>query len=134
MSLWENATYVLDNKVYYFVRQRDCNQGFLTFYDLNTNKWQQPAIIADCKSRSDFFVYKEQLFLVNAPLNREGIAITKIEKNDITKIKPSAFADLKTGIFYPFVKVCSDELYFSYTVGRKHIRLTKINLKNYFGD
>lgn len=31
-SVWENATYVLEDKVFYFVRQRDCNQGFLTYY------------------------------------------------------------------------------------------------------
>lgn len=131
LSLWENATYVLNDKVFYFVRQRDCNQGFLTYYDLNTGKWQQPSLIADCQSRADFFLYRDNLYLVNAPLNREGIAITKIDLNDLTKIEPIAFADLKTSIFYPFVRVYGNELYLSYTVARKHIRLTKIDLKNY---
>ena len=28
LSLWENATYVIGNKCYYFVRQRECMQGF----------------------------------------------------------------------------------------------------------
>ena len=88
-------------------------------------------MIADCQSRADFFLYPDNLYLVNAPLNREGIAITKIDLNDLTKIEPIAFADLKTSIFYPFVRVYGDELYLSYTVARKHIRLTKIDLKNY---
>ena len=131
LSLWENATYVLKDKVFYFVRQRDCNQGFLTFYDLNTKKWQKPSLISDCQSRSDFFYYKENLYLVNAPVNREGIAITKIDQNDIMKIEPVAYANLKTSIFYPFTRVYGDELYLSYTVARQHIRLTKIDLKNY---
>ena len=38
-SKWENATYVLGDKVYYFVRQQDTNKsGFLTAYDIKNNK------------------------------------------------------------------------------------------------
>lgn len=130
-SVWENATYVLEDKVFYFVRQRDCNQGFLTYYDLVNKQWHKPALISDCQSRSDFFYYRNELYLVNAPLNRESIAISRIDVNNIDNIKPIVFANFKSSIFYPFVRLYGDDLYISYTVDRKHIRLTKINLLNY---
>ena len=48
-SKWENATYVLGDKVFYFVRQQDTNScGFLTAYNLLTNTWDQPIEIEDC--------------------------------------------------------------------------------------
>lgn len=130
-SEWENATYVLNDKVYYFVRQLECNQGFLTVYDLKTKTWEKPTLISDCQSRADFFYYKNDLYLMNAPKSRECIAVTKIDTKDISKSKVIFFADLKSSIFYPFTQVYGDDLYISYTIARKHIRLTKINLKHY---
>ena len=34
-------------------------------------------------------------------------------------------------MFYPFMDVYGDEVYLSYTVDRKHIRLTKFRMLNY---
>ena len=133
-SLYENATYVLDDKVYYFVRQTDCQQGFLTYYDLKSNSWQKPVLIADCQSRADFFMYKDNLYLVNAPKNREGFAVIKIDRNDITKSSTVFSCDLKSSLFYPFVQVYGDYAFISYTVDRKHIRLSKFKLTNYIKD
>ena len=130
-SEWENATYVLNDKSYYFVRQVECDQGFLTTYDLRSGTWETPCLISDCQSRADFFFYNNNLYLVNAPKSRECIAITLINQKDISKSKPVLFCNLKSSIFYPFTQVYGDELFISYTVSRKHIRLTQVHLKNF---
>lgn len=130
-SLWENSTYVIGDKAFYFTRQSDCSQGFLTVYDLEKDEWETPVLIADCSSRADFFTYRGKLYLVNAPKNREGFAVTEIDVDDISKSKPIIFADLKTSLFYPFVQIIDDAAYISYTVDRKHIRLSKFDIKKY---
>ena len=38
---------------------------------------------------------------------------------------------MKESLFYPFVSVYGDDAYISYTVARKHIRLSKFKLTNY---
>lgn len=127
-SLWENSTYLRGDKAYYFTRQSDCSYGFLTVYDIVKNEWQTPVLIADCSSRADFFEYKGRLYLVNAPKNREGFAVTLIDENDISKSRPAVFADLKTSLFYPFVQIYKGKAYISYTVDRKHIRLSRFTV------
>ena len=49
----ENATYVIGDKCFYFVRQHDpeSKYGFLTTYDLVNKKWETPVLIEDCQSR-----------------------------------------------------------------------------------
>ena len=133
-SLYENAAYVLDDKVYYFVRQTDCQQGFLTYYDIEKDSWQKPVLIADCQSRADFFMYKDNLYLVNAPKDREGFAVIEIDREDITKSSTVFSCDMKSSLFYPFVQVYGDYAFISYTVDRKHIRLSKFKLTNYIKD
>lgn len=47
-SKWENATYVLGDRVYYFVRQQDTNKcGFLTAYNILSDIWDTPVEIED---------------------------------------------------------------------------------------
>ena len=133
-SQWENATYVIGDKCYYFVRQYDEkeNYGFLTSYDLTTKKWEEPVLIADCQSRSDFIVYKGGLYLFHAPIDREHIGIVKIDTNDLKNSEVILQAHMHTSCFYPFIQYFEDnELAMSYTVERKHIRLAKFDLKNY---
>ena len=38
---------------------------------------------------------------------------------------------MNESMFYPYMDVYGDEAYLSYTIDRKHIRLTKFNLLNY---
>ena len=132
-SLWENATYVLNDKVFYFVRQHDPKRGgFLTVYDLNTEKWAAPVEIHDCQSRSDFIFYKGNLYLFHAPIDREHIGIVKIDTCDITKSKVILQAKMHTSCFYPFIQYLdNDELAMSYTIARQHIRLAKFTLSKY---
>lgn len=132
-SLWENATYVLDDKVYYFVRQHDEKRGgFLTVYDLKTEKWALPVEIHDCQSRSDFIFYNGNLYLFHAPVDREHIGIIKIDTSDIARSEVILQAKMDTSCFYPFVQYFGDgELAMSYTVARKHIRLARFDLKKY---
>jgi len=130
-SLWENAVYVLNDKCFYFVRQQECGQGFLTYYDLKEKTWAQPVLIADAQSRSDFILYHDQLLLIHAPLDRCGFGMVKICLTDLSKSEAVFVADMKSSLFYPYVSVYGDDAYISYTVDRKHIRLSKFSLTNY---
>jgi hypothetical protein len=122
---------VLGDRVYYFARQNECLQGFLTYYDLKTGKWETPFLIADDQSRSDFFFYKNRLYLIHAPKDRRGFGIVRVDTEDLTRSTPVMVADLKSSFFYPFTKMVGDELYISYTVARQHIRLAKIDFAKY---
>ncbi len=132
-SKWENATYVLGDTVYYFVRQQDLNPcGFLTAYDLNTGTWAPPVEIEDCQSRADFIVYDGQLYLFHAPIDREHIGIVKIDTENIANSGVVLQAKMHTSCFYPFVQYYKNgELAMSYTVARKHIRLAEFTLNKY---
>lgn len=131
-SRWENATYVIDDKVYYFVRQQDSNKcGFLTVYDLTKKKWGKVVEIEDCQSRGDFIVYDDKLYLFHAPTDREHIGIVKIDTEDIAKSEVVLQSKMNSSCFYPFVQYYDGELAMSYTVSRKHIRLAKFTLRKY---
>ncbi|MBQ1183372.1 MAG: exo-alpha-sialidase, partial [Clostridia bacterium] len=132
-SKWENATYVLNDKVYYFVRQQDTNKcGFLTSFNLLNNTWETPVEIEDCQSRGDFILYKGELYLFHAPIDREHIGIVKIDTDDIVKSEVVLQARIHTSCFYPFVQYYKDkELAMSYTVARQHIRLAEFTLSKY---
>ena len=132
-SKWENATYVLGDKIYYFVRQQDTNKcGFLTAYNIRSNTWDEPVEIEDCQSRSDFILYKENLYLFHAPIDREHIGVVKIDTDNITNSRIVLQAKMHTSCFYPFVQYYDDnELAMSYTIERKHIRLAKFTLSKY---
>ncbi len=130
-SMWENATYVLADRVYYFVRQTECQQGFLTAYDLLTHTWQKPTLIADCQSRADFVYDQGNLYLICAPKDRNGFGVVKVCTEDLSKSVPVLSADLKESLFYPYVRMQGDQAYISYTVDRKHIRLSHFSLRRY---
>ncbi len=141
---WENAVYVLNNKVYYFVRQWDpvydeennlqsgSHYGILTVYDLETKEWNKPVLVGDCQSRADFIMYNGQLYLFYAPTDREHIGILKIDTQNIENSTVVLQADMKGSFFYPFIQYYkNNELAISYTVNRRHIRLSTFTLKEY---
>lgn len=132
-SKWENATYVLGDKVYYFVRQQDSNPcGFLTAYDLLTNTWDTPVEIEDCQSRGDFILYNGELYLFHAPIDREHIGVIRVDNENIANSRVVLQAKMHTSCFYPFVQYYNGgELAMSYTIDRKHIRLAKFTLNKY---
>lgn len=132
-SKWENAVYVLNDKVYYFVRQQFENKcGFLTCYDITEDKWEEPVEIEDCQSRSDFIYYRNELFLFHAPIDREHIGVVKINRENIAKSEVVLQAQMHTSCFYPYVQYYRDnELAMSYTVERQHIRLAEFELGKY---
>lgn len=132
-SKWENATYVLGDKVYYFVRQQNTNQcGFLTAYNLLTDTWDKPVEIEDCQSRGDFILYRGTLYLFHAPIDREHIGIVKINTEDLSKSEVVLQAKMHTSCFYPFVQYYREgELAMSYTVANKRIRLARFTLSKY---
>ncbi len=132
-SKWENATYVLNDKVYYFVRQQDTNKcGFLTVYDLLTNTWGKVVEIEDCQSRADFIFYNGDLYLFHAPIDREHIGIVKINTEDIANSSVVLQAKMHTSCFYPYIQYYKNsELAMSYTIDRKHIRLAEFTLSKY---
>ncbi len=132
-SLWENAVYVIGDKVYYFVRQDECMQGFLTCYDLVNDTWATPCLIRDTQSRSDFIMYKDELYLIHAPIDRNGFGIVKVNREDLGKSEPVLVAEMHDSLFYPYTDIYNEYAYMSYTINRKHIRLAKFRLENYLG-
>ena len=150
-TLWENAVYVLNDKVYYFVRQwqasidEDGNPipgdnrnewgsdyGILTRYDLVAKSWDKPVLVGDSQSRSDFILFRNELYLFHAPIDRNHIGILKIDRNNLENSTVLLQADMKGSCFYPFVQYYAEsELAMSYTVARKHIRLAKFTLSKY---
>ncbi|MBQ2724484.1 MAG: hypothetical protein IJF78_02135 [Clostridia bacterium] len=132
-SLWENAVYVIGDKIYYFVRQDECMQGFLTCYDLTNDTWAAPCLIRDAQSRSDFILYKDELYLIHAPIDRNGFGIVKVNQEDLGKSTPVLVADMHDSLFYPYTDLYGEYAYMSYTINRKHIRLSRFKLENYLG-
>lgn len=132
-SQWENATYVIGDKCYYFVRQHvESQYGYLTAYDLVDKKWEKPVLIEDCQSRGDFIVYDGGLYLFHAPIDREHIGIVKIDTENIASSKVVLQAKMHTSCFYPFIQYLGGgELGMSYTVAREHVRLAGFTLKKY---
>lgn len=132
-SLWENAVYVTGDKCYYFVRQDECMQGFLTCYDLTDGTWASPCLIRDAQSRSDFIQYRGELYLIHAPVDRNGFGIVKIDREDLAKSTPVVVADMHGSLFYPYTDIYGEYAYMSYTVDRKHIRLARFRIGEYLG-
>ncbi len=132
-SKWENAVYVLNDKVYYFVRQHDeYDHGFLTYYDLTTETWAAPVLVEDSQSRSDFILYNGELYLFFAPIDRNHIGILRIDTETLAESEIVLIADMRGSCFYPFITYFGEgELAMSYTVSRKHIRLAKFTLSKY---
>ncbi len=131
-SKWENATFVIGDKCFYFVRQHDgVPYGFLTVLDLETGKWETPVLVEDCQSRGDFYMWNGNLYLFYAPIDREHIGVLKVNTEDITKSEIRLIADIHGSCFYPFVQSFGEELAMSYTVDRKHIRLSQFDPDKY---
>ena len=131
-SKWENATFVLGDKCYYFVRQQDGNRyGFLTAYNFTDGIWDKPVHIGDSQSRSDFILYNGKLFLFHAPINRNHIGIVRVDTEDISKSEVVLQAQMDTSCFYPFVQYYGDKMAMSYTVSRRHIRLAEFDPEKY---
>ncbi len=130
-SQWENATYVLGDRIFYFVRQHtDSPYGFLTVYDIVKDTWEKPVLIADSQSRSDFIMYKGELYLFHAPIDRNHIGLVRIDTESIANSAPVFIAKMDTSCFYPFISCFDgDGLAMSYTVERKHIRLAKFDME-----
>lgn len=128
-SLWENSVYVINDKVFYFCRQSFNTQyGFLTYYDLATKTWCNPLLIPDCQSRSDFFYYNNELYLIHAPNSRNILEIIRIDKNTLSHSEPIQTA-VVTDCFYPFIQSYNNNMYISFTQSRKHIWLSKFVIK-----
>lgn len=131
-SEWENATYVIGNKCFYFVRQFFTERfGFLTVYNLDTGVWEKPLLVEDCQSRGDFIMHNGNLYLFHAPTDREHIGILKVNTDDISRSEVVLQAHMDTSCFYPFVQHFGDHFAMSYTIARKHIRLAEFSPENY---
>ena len=127
-SQWENATYVIGNYVYYYMRQHsNVNYGLLTKYNLTTKVWDEPVKVYDCQSRSDFFEYNDKLYLVFAPKNRNNLAIMQINQSELSYsvIIQNARVAL---CFYPFVVNHNGTLYMSFTYNRQNLYLVTFNI------
>ena len=103
--------------------------------DLEKKEWTKPMLVGDSRSRNDFIMYKNGLYLFHAPINRNHIGILKINTTDIEKSEVVLQADMKGSCFYPFVQYDTEgNIYMSYTVDRKHIRISKFTFEKYIPD
>ena len=132
-SKWENATYVLEDKIFYFVRQQNENKcGFLTAYNIKDGSWEKPVEVEDCQSRGDMIFYNGELYLFHAPIDRDHIGIIKIDRQNLANSQVVLQAKMQSSCFYPFVQYNKNgELAMSYTVNRQHIRLAEFDLSKY---
>lgn len=103
--------------------------------DLEKKEWTKPVLVGGSQSRSDFIMYENGLYLFHAPINRNHIGILKINRTDIEKSEVVLQADMKESCFYPFVQYDTEcNIYMSYTVDRKHIRISKFTFEKYIPD
>ncbi len=131
-SKWENATYVIGDRCYYFVRQADnCPYGFLTCYDLDQKTWAQPVLIGDSQSRGDFIRYEGRLYLFHAPIDRNHLGVVEVDQENIASSRIVLQARMHESCFYPFIQYGDGELHLSYTSARRHIRLSKFDAAKY---
>ena len=103
--------------------------------DLEKKERTKPVLVGDSRSRSDFIMYENGLYLFHAPINRNHIGILKINRTDIEKSEVVLQADMKGSCFYPFVQYDTEgNIYMFYTVDRKHIRISKFTFEKYIPD
>lgn len=130
LSKWENAVYIKNGKLFYFVRQQDTEAyGFLTCYDIDADAWETPVLVADSQSRADMIEYEGELYMFYAPIDREHIGILRIDTENIAKSEIFALAHMHSSCFYPFAQYFEDGgLGMSYTVSRLHVRLARFDM------
>ena len=130
-SQYENATYCIGNKVFYFVRQtEDNNTGFLTCYHIDTDTWEDPVFVADCQSRSDFIYTGGNLYLVHAPNDRQHLSLMKINQSRLNKSVEWQTGIVPGGIPYPFCIEHKNEIYIAYSQPYARITLSKFSIQN----
>ena len=112
-------------------QQETTAYGFLTVYHIDTDTWEAPVLVDDCQSRSDFILYRGELYLFHAPIDREHIGVLHINTERIGDSRPVLLAHMKSSCFYPFVQYFGNKLAMSYTVDRKHIRMARFNFSRY---
>lgn len=66
-----------------------------------------------------------------ALLDRNGFGIVRVNPDDLARSVPVLVADMQDSLFYPYAEVHGDEMYLSYTVDRKHIRLARVDARKY---
>ena len=89
----------------------------------------------DVNAYKSGIMYENGLYLFHAPINRNHIGILKINRTDIEKSEVVLQADMKGSCFYPFVQYDTEgNIYMSYTVDRKHIRISKFTFEKYIPD
>lgn len=103
----------------------------MTYYDLCQKTWATPFLIADAQSRSDFVLYDGELYLIHAPVDRDGFGIVRVDQEALCNSTPLLVVDMKDSCFYPYVRLYGDTAYISYTVARKHIRLARFQFAEY---
>ena len=127
-SMWENAVYVKDDKVFYFVRQDYKDQyGVLTYYDLKKKSWASPVYVDDAQSRSDFIEHKGRLYLIHAPKDRSHISLMHIDQKSLSRSYEYQVARVPD-YFFPYVECYKGQYYMTYTATRKHIYLSKFTI------
>jgi len=133
-SQWENAVYVIGDKVFYFVRQVWASQyGVLTCYNLKRNTWESPVYVSDAQSRSDFIEHNGVLYLIHAPKDRGHISVMRINQGLLNRSCEVQVAKVPD-YFFPYADHYKGDLYMTYTASRKHIYLARFTIESITTD
>lgn len=127
-SVFENACYVKNDYVYYFIRQQNkYNYGLLSRYSINDNTWDTPSKIPDCQSRSDFIEWNNELYLIHANTSRSHITFTFIDTLYLTFNSDRIDAFVQNS-FYPFADYYNNQLYMIYTHNRQNMYFSTFDM------
>ena len=132
-NMYEPTVYCKGDEVFWLCRQailENYPYAHLSKYNLVTGKWDTPVLLPDCQSRSDMFEYKNVLYAINAPFNRNNLSITRINTENLSMSFPVQTAYVNN-LFYPFIQNVEDKLFMTVTQGRNLIQFNQFTIHDF---
>lgn len=131
---YEPATYVIGDIVYYYCRQSASPYGFLTAYNLIKGTWADPVFISETQSRSQFFMYNSQLYLIYAPKDRHHLGIVRIDTKHIVRSRVVQVARVAGLYAYPAVDVNNGILYVLFSDNKEKLYVSNFTIESISAD
>ncbi|MCT3099314.1 phage baseplate upper protein [Lactococcus lactis] len=132
-NMYEPTVYCKGDEVFWLCRQAilaNYPYAHLSKYNLVTGKWDTPVLLPDCQSRSDMFEYKNVLYAIHAPFDRNHLAVTQINTENLSMSFPVQTAYINN-LFYPFVQSVDDKLFMTVTQGRNLIQFYQFTIHEF---
>lgn len=132
-NMYEPTVYCKGDEVFWLCRQAilaNYPYAHLSKYNLVTGKWDTPVLLPDCQSRSDMFEYKNVLYAIHAPFDRNHLTVTQINTENLSMSFPVQTAYINN-MFYPFVQQVDGKLYMTVTQGRNDIQFNPLTINGF---